>query len=351
MEVIQIEEKNRWNTIVNSFQKVDIYYQYEYVKSLLASETAQGLLFYFHGTGASMCFPMLVKDISEDSHFKRFLPQGLYFDMETPYGYGGPLFDSLDDEDVVIFRKELYDWCNKNKIVSQFVRFNPVSDNVKQSGKLYDEVAYQHHTIFMDTTDKSFIMSNMDTKNRNMVRKALKNGVEILIDDSLESIDEFKTVYHSTMDYHNADEMYYFPDEYYNYLKKEFLDHILLFRAVWKGKTISSALFFYDNKSMHYHLSGTLQEFRSLASANLLLYEAACWAAEHGIPVLHLGGGLTEDDSLFGFKKQFNRTGYLDFWIGKTIFMPQAYQELLDIRCRQDSLFNIHNSMMIQYRR
>jgi lipid II:glycine glycyltransferase (peptidoglycan interpeptide bridge formation enzyme) len=102
---------------------------------------------------------------------------------------------------------------------------------------------------------------------------------------------------------------------------------------------------------MHYHLSGTLLEYRNLASANLLLYEASCWAANRGIGLLHLGGGLEEDDNLFGFKKQFNKNGYADFYIGKTIFVPDRYEELLDIREKNNACFDRNNSRMIQYRR
>ena len=63
-----------------------------------------------------------------------------------------------------------------------------------------------------------------------------------------------------------------------------------------------------------------------------MLYEAAVWACENGIALMHLGGGLSENDNLFGFKKQFNKNGRIPFYIGRTIFIKPAYDYLLQIR-------------------
>ena len=56
------------------------------------------------------------------------------------------------------------------------------------------------------------------------------------------------------------------------------------------------------------------------------------------------------DDSLFGFKKQFNKGGRLPFVIGRTVFDKAAYDHLLDIREKADPGFQRDNSRMIQYR-
>ena len=62
-------------------------------------------------------------------------------------------------------------------------------------------------------------------------------------------------------------------------------------------------------------------------------------------------GGRAPDDSLFGFKKQFNRNGRREFWVGRSIFDPVAYQELLALRKAADPTFDPDNGFMIQYRR
>ena len=62
-------------------------------------------------------------------------------------------------------------------------------------------------------------------------------------------------------------------------------------------------------------------------------------------------GGVSADDSLFKFKKKFNKYGRLSFVVGRTIFDKDSYDYLLDIRERLDDTFDRDNSFMIQYRR
>ena len=102
---------------------------------------------------------------------------------------------------------------------------------------------------------------------------------------------------------------------------------------------------------MHYHLSGTLMDFRPYAPTNLLLYSAALWASERGIKKLHLGGGVGTEDSLFNFKKQFNKKGRIPFFIGRTIVDREIYDYLLDLRKKSDPLFDKNNGYYIQYRK
>jgi hypothetical protein len=101
---------------------------------------------------------------------------------------------------------------------------------------------------------------------------------------------------------------------------------------------------------MHYHLSANLAEYRTFAPTNLLLYEAANWGRENGLKALHLGGGLGVEDSLFHFKKQFNRQGRIGFCIGRNIFDREAYDKLLQLRKQGCSDFDVENSYYIQYR-
>lgn len=351
MDVIDISEKEKWNHVLKGYDKRDIYYDNAYVDICRSAGQNRTVLFSFQGRHSAMCYPVIIQDVADADVFSGSIPHGKYLDMETPYGYGGPLCYGDVGQDLEAFRKELGQWCRKEGIVSQFVRFHPLLHNARQTAGFFDRTAYMHHTIVIDTTSEDLIFSNMNSKNRNMVRKAEKNGVEIRIDNGLERMDEFRHIYEQTMDAHEADSFYYFPDRYYECIKKHFLDHTVLFHALYQNEVISSAMFFYNETYMHYHLSGTLWAYRNLASMNLLLYEAARFALRQGIERLHLGGGMSENDSLYGFKKQFNRNGELDFAIGRTIFLPEQYEELLNVRKTLDKDFDCNNSRMIQYRK
>lgn len=289
------------------------------------------------------------RDIASDSRFYGIIDHGLYYDWETPYGYGGPLADDVISlEAQQVFKDEITTFCKKNNVVTQFVRFHPLLQNQFILSSVIEEKEMRD-TIVVNTDNEELIIQNMDSKNRNMVRKAKKNGIKI-VESKLDDIDEFIAMYTETMKKNNADTYYTFTKEYFKSLE-QMRDNVLLLYAEYEGRRISGSLFLINDKYMHYHLAGTHSDYRKYSPNNLLLYKAACIAAKRGIKLFHLGGGMEPEDSLFGFKKQFNKNGRIPFFVGRTIFNPDIYRKLLKIRKERDTSFDINNNFMIQYRR
>ena len=306
------------------------------------------LLLEYQDYDAHLCYVVMKSDIADSGSFRGTIEAGRCFDFETPYGYGGPLYDEeIPEQSQILFFKELYEYCKETHVVSQFVRFHPLLDNHKCLPGVFEK-RYMRDTVYMDTASPELIMANMDSKNRNMVRKAIKNGVTIER-RPIEDYEDFLPLYHETMIKNQADEYYLFDRRYFE-MQKKLTDYACIFYALYKGRIIAGAIMYYNDRFMHYHLAGTCSEYRQYSPGNLLLYEAACWAGEKGIKRFHLGGGMSPDDSLFGFKKQFNKHGRLPFWIGRTIFDTPAYDMLLDLRIQKDPAFDRNNTRMIQYR-
>lgn len=358
-EVIPCKEKERWNRIVRSFPHWDIYYLNEYAHSFEIHGDGEALLIYFEqsekGTDKAdcrLCIVVMKKDIAKDERFAGLVSEGMWYDLETPYGYGGFLLQGNFEENASIaFDNHMQEYANENKIVSLFARFYPIYRNEILHEKLQNsQIKYLKDTIYIDTTIEENIMLHMDSKNRNMVRKAIRNGVTIFHDKG-EHLEDFIRIYEVTMDNDHATDYYYFRREYYEYLIAAMKENIEFFYSVYEGKIIGASIFFYNEEYMHYHLSGMYAAYRSLAATNLLLYEAACWAHDKGIRLIHLGGGIEADDSLFGFKKQFNKEGRLPFYVGRTIYDTSAYRELLVLRKQTDDSFDMENGFMIQYRK
>lgn len=349
LEIIQVEEKEKWNSIVKSFFKWDIYYLNEYAFSFQLHGDGKPILIYHEQDGGKICYVMMQEDIADFSPLSPYLQAEEYYDWTTPYGYGGPLTEGrITQEWVEKFMEELYLWCGEHKIVSQFFRFHPLFQNQIIFEKVSD-VVYMKKTVYVDTTDKEVINKNMTPNNRNMVRKAKKNGIQI-IHDRGERIQEFQKIYRDTMRYNGAVEYYYFQQKYFEYINQHMADNIIYFYAVYQEIPVSASIFLYNHNYMHYHLSGTLQEYRKLASANLLLSEAANFAAERGIKEFHLGGGVGIEDSLLTFKKHFNRNGLLDFCIGRNIFNQRAFDDLVALRKEKDTAFDDTKPFLIKYR-
>ena len=105
------------------------------------------------------------------------------------------------------------------------------------------------------------------------------------------------------------------------------------------------------NGQMHYHLSGSLMEYRNLEPNNLLLYKAALWGYEHGLETLHLGGGVgSSNDPLYTYKAGFNRNSKRQFSIGKHIIDLDKYNDLVRMKKEEDPLFDESSSFFPLYR-
>ena len=343
-----MSEKDKWNNIIRSYNKWDVYYLAEYAETFSLHGDGIPYLISFEHDNERFCYVVMKKDISDDIKLRTYLESGKYFDFETPYGYGGPLSDNeISDNTQKEFLFEMNDYTKDQGIVAQFIRFHPLLENHKLAQAVFENV-YLHQTVYMDISSVDLIMKNMDSKNRNMVRKAIKNNVEI-IRRPIEDYTEFMSMYKETMTKDEAGDYYFFSEEYLRNQGK-LKDNACIFYAVKDNHPIAGAIIYFNEQYMHYHLAGTHTEYRKLSPSNLLLYEAAVWGSEKRIKKFHLGGGIEENDKLFGFKKQFNKHGWIPFYIGRTIFDKDRYDFLLDIRQKADSKFNINNARMIQYR-
>lgn len=348
-KIIEAEDKFQWNNLVKSFENWDIYYLNEYAYSFSIHGDGRPFLLYYEDENCKMCDVIMKQDIHNFDELSN-IPKNQLFDCITPYGYGGLLCSgNVTKESYNIFYHNVKKFADDQKIVSQFIRFHPLigngvdlSDNIK--------ILNLKQTIFVDTTSKDGIFNNMDKKNRNMIRKAQKNQVDIIYDKG-EHLSEFIKIYNSTMNNNHADKSYYFSKEYYEYIINEMKENLIFFYAVYENKIISASIFFYNDKYIHYHLSGTLEEYKHLGATNLLLYKVALWANEHHIEAFHLGGGVSSKDSLFDFKKKFNKNGYLEFKIGRIIFNQEQYDFLIQRRIEKDKKFDKNNNFLIQYRK
>lgn len=350
MKIYTADQAACWNQYVKSFSNWDVYYLCEYAISLMLHGDGVPLLLCFEDVKSRMCFVVMKRDIAEDARFQNSIEKNKYFDLQTPYGYGGPLVDGMFSVySQQAFLNELLEYCESEHIVSQFVRFHPLLNNHKEFS-IITQSRYLHDTIFMDTSSVDLIFSNMDSKNRNMVRKANNAGIQV-VKRPMGDYQALFEMYRETMRRHGADEYYYFREKYFDFLKSALKENAAIFYAMLDDRPVAGAVFLFHEKTMHYHLASVAQEYRSLAAGNLLLYEAAIWAAQNGIGRLHLGGGLNANDSLFAFKKQFNKSGRLPFYIGRTVFCKQTYDWLLQIRKRLDPEFDVNNPYFIQYRR
>lgn len=350
MKIITLKNEDKWDEIVKSFSKHDVYHLSGYTKAFQSHGDGEPILFFYEDNYYKAMNVVMKRDVAKDQSLAGKLRPDVLFDLATPYGYGGFILEGFaTEEDLKILDMKYIKLCRAEGMVSEFVRFHPVEDNATKISPLYD-VSKLGKTVTMKLESKGHIWNDLTSKNRNAVRKAKKAGVEICTGRDPELFEMFMDMYNRTMDTFGAKDYYYFKKDFYDSILTDLEQNSLVFYAVYGGKIISMSIVLFSNNQMHYHLSASDRDYHGLSANNLLLYRAACWGCEKGYRTFHLGGGLnSREDSLYKFKKAFNRNTNTHFSVGRKIFNKEKYRELVDLREESES-FNLETDFFPKYR-
>lgn len=256
-----------------------------------------------------------------------------YYDICTPYGYGGPIILECNDKDKLLekYHESMKVYCKENNIVSEFIRFHPIYGNAIYFTEIYD-VEFSRKTIGTNLRDYDDPVQCEFSKNmRKEIRKAVRNGVQARVLNP-ENLDNFKKLYYEAMNRNSAEDFYYFDNEYFDEILMNLNTKIIVIELEVENKVIASELYFTAGDIMHAHLLGSGQELLDYNAGGLLEATAAQWGKEHGYRFIHHGGGRTADetDSLFTYKKKFGKNTQFDFYLGKKIWNPEIYNLLCE---------------------
>lgn len=341
IRIISIDDRATWDDIVKRLVRYDVYYLSGYVKAFQIHGDGEPQLLFYEAEGLKAIYVYMKRETAI---------QG-YYDSVTPYGYGGVLFEGdTSENNLQVFWKAYGEKMKEDGIVDNFVRYHPVLANaipMKQISTVID----LGKTVAFELSSEEVIWNNIISKNRNMIRKAEKNGIEIKHGKGLDLFKDFKRIYNATMEKDHAEEYYFFGNAFYESIDRDLHDNYEIFYAVLNGEIIAMSIMLFANDQMHYHLSGSMIEFRNLAPSNLLLYKAALWGYEQGCKTFHLGGGVgSGEDNLYKFKAAFNKNSDYQFSVGKEIFDQEKYDELVALRAKQDPTFNPESKFFPLYR-
>lgn len=270
---------------------------------------------------------------------KREIPMSLeddiiYFDLVTPYGYGGPVITAVlagkKQELVQRFYYAFKAYCKVNNVVSEFVRFHPIVNNARDFEAVYNGKCIRN-TLGTNLKDyDDVVQSEFSKKCRRNIRKALRHGVTYRVIEAPGDMQSFKHIYYATMDRNHASHFYYFDNAYFENCLKYFREHIVVVEALFEGEIIASEFDFVSNNVIHSHLAGTLNQYMYLSPSYILAYAITEWGKERGYDVIHHGGGRSNstEDLLYKFKKQFAKNTEFEFWTGRKIWHEAHYDQL-----------------------
>ncbi len=335
-EVISFSNKEKWEEIVKD---KEVYYQWQYVDAFYKNNDGIPFLAYANYDDDYVFNVFLKRDIATFKVFKGKIKENTYFDITTPYGYGGIDIRGCENTNLLKFYFEEFDkYCLKNNIISEFVRLNPLNDNYRFYLKSNYEIWEFAKTIYMKLDNEEQIWNDLESSCRNKIRKALKYNLTVKSGFSKKMLDEFISIYNETMRRDKAEDYYFFKEEFFSSVFKNMKNNALIYTVYLEDKPINSVLVIYNNKNCHYHLSGSVTEYMKLSPNNLSLYEIAKDFCNKGYEKLHLGGGYGGDKStLLTFKRSFNKDGELKFRLGKRIFDRKLYDDLVNIRLKEEN--------------
>lgn len=312
----------RWNQYIERLpsKKQDIYFTEQYCRLCQQIEGGQAQLFVYEEGDNFLLYP----------YIRRMVPSAgldkVYYDIQTPYGYGGPIVRYEDTGFIKTSELAFMEYCKNGNVIAEFIRFHPFLEN-ERIFRQDIEVLHNRYTVWLNLEQDldEIWMHEFSATCRNRTRKCKKNGLVVEVS---EDYAEFMDIYGQTMSKVGAEDFYYFNEAYYKEISSD--SSSVLMRVRKDKETLAAAIFMVYKDYFHYHLGGSRREYLQFAPNNILMWNAIQYAKAHGCKKMHFGGGLTDskEDTLFRFKSTFS-SSCADFYIGKRVHNDSIYQELI----------------------
>jgi len=333
LKVLGLDDEALWQEIVKGFAGYDVYHLPQYTKSFRLHGDGEPLLFYYSSGNTRAINVVMKRDIAAVSPFSKRLSMGVYYDLATPYGYGGFLVEGTRSEDAIKKLNAAYtEYCVDSGIVSEFVRFHPLLNNQTGLDPIY-EIIEMGKTICIDLSSPEIFHKNIKPHTQNRIRKAQRECGGVFRDTTPDIYAQFTDMYTETMARNEAQPYYYFNRDFFRNVCDELKDNAAIFYAVYDDRIVAMELVLYCNGKLHSHLQASLRDCQHLSPVPLLIYNESLWGMDNGILRFHLGGGLgSAEDNIYQFKSNFNRNSHTRFFTGRRIFDRKKYDALLRLR-------------------
>jgi lipid II:glycine glycyltransferase (peptidoglycan interpeptide bridge formation enzyme) len=345
IKIFDINNRLEYNNFLLKLKiPIDIYYQIEFLE--VDSQIQNGIFEIFTLTYHNdyFIYPYIKLAIPFDG-FQDF------YDISSPYGYGGPICSS--QEFLKIAEKQFEQYSSKS-VISEFIRYH-YSYNEKIFFSHNVENIHNRTVCVIDLNNNwdEIWLNQFSPTNRNLVRKLEKDNFEFEICNDKTNFFEFTDLYYETMKNVNAETFYFFDKQL---LWKQFCylgDKNILAKVTKDGITYCSALFYISDGIITYYLSARNLNYTKIPATNFLLSKITEWGIKMGYKVLNLGGGLSNnsDDHLFKFKSNFTKDTFA-FYIGKRVHNNELYQKIKEqfILLNGEEQYNFKKHLLHFYR-
>lgn len=260
----------------------DIYYLPNWRELYKEKENGEAAEYKFENENGIVLYPYIKRKIDIPINGK------YYFDIITPYGFNGPIIlEGCRDRKKLVkeFNKEFQKYCEENNIIAEYIRFSPWFRNYLDFKEEYN-LRLNKKTIAINLLVDDILTDEINGKRRNCIRSAIKKGVNIEFDFQGETIDDFYRLYQKTIKKNDISEYYWLSKDFLHKHFEKLKGNVFIANAVFNGIVISSSIFVYQDKQLHYLYSANDYEYTYLNGNSLLLYEVANWGKENRKRVL-----------------------------------------------------------------
>ncbi len=251
-----------------------------------------------------MVIPVIIRkiDLGEDK-------KQSYYDITSAYGYPGYISNrALETVEIEKIMTGIKSAAMQANIVSIFLRLSPILNHHIWPNEFGVVQIFHGKTVFLDLAENLDAIRNEYSTNHKRDLKKLKQSDCKVHFNLWDHYASFIDAYTETMTIANAGKYYFFNDAYFEQIRK-INDTQLHLITVTNAENIvmAGALFFETNGIVQYHLGGTKNAFRNVASSKLIFDASIEFFKQRGNAVLHLGGGYgSTEDELFRFKSGFS---------------------------------------------
>ncbi|HSP22153.1 MAG TPA: GNAT family N-acetyltransferase [Planococcus sp. (in: firmicutes)] len=317
-EVISVQDILRWKEILDSMRIRDVYYSSHYFLSALSLDPGEALMFYYSDQDGSIAYPFIKRRIEGK-------PSG-YFDITTPFGYGGPVVrgDGNSDALVARFMEAFSGYCRDEHIIAEYIRFHPLLGNAAYfENHLKLLPLYETYTIDLKKAAESAGNSPISTQQ--------EQGIVIRKLGTVRHMFEFLVLYYGEMRRREeADSYYFFTQDYFEALVSNMGPILHLFGAYRNQKLISASYILAEGDTIYQHLDGALEGEEKSEAAKTLLLKIEEWGADNNMAFYHLGGDFKmEGDNNLPVKNKIANMQPSMFYICEKIHDASIYRKLI----------------------
>jgi hypothetical protein len=208
--------------------------------------------------------------------------------------YCDPLL--LDDRSILEVLDKTFSYGKERGWTSLEIRTRKVlSDVIPPPG------FYFHHDLDISLGEKN-LFSQFRGSNQRNIRKAEREGVEVLFENTLESVKKYYALHCGTRKMHGLPSQ---PLSFFQNLHRYILskNHGFVALASLRGKSIAGGIFIHYGEKALFKFGASDQRYQALRANNLVMWEAIRWYSRNRFRNFSFGRTDPENEGLRNYKR------------------------------------------------